>query len=234
MSRTADGNHQSTRRTHMKTQSRLGTATLLAATLVLGGGAAQAATADSSSWYGGLQVSRSGLGLNGGDIDGALAGQRITGNSSIGRHDSGWGANLGYKLAPNIALEGGYTDLGDYKYNSVTTAPGADTVQGKFKAHAWSLAGIASTPLNDKWSLFGKAGVTRVTADLSAASTTGATAPTSQSSTSTGLVLGGGTTYDFTPTVFGKLAYDRYTHVGNASTGNGNIDLWTVGVGMRF
>jgi len=87
---------------------------------------------------------------------------------------------------------------------SATT--GTDTIDGNFKASALSLAGVGIYPLSSQWSLYGKAGITRTDAKLEASSESG-----------------------LTPT-----GWDRYAKVGDSSTGSGPIDLYTLGVGMRF
>jgi OmpA-OmpF porin, OOP family len=205
----------------------------VAALLLAAEGAALAAPGD-SGWYGDLDVGRSNLRLNGGDIDGALANQGISGSAAIDRHDTAFGANAGYRLNRNFALEGGYVDFGKFGYESATSSPAADTVQGAYKANALSFAAVGIAPLEDGWSLFGKAGAARTKAELSASSASGATAPGGASHSGNGFVLGGGATYDFTRTVYARLEADRYTHVGDASTAKGDVDLYTVGLGMRF
>jgi len=206
----------------------------VAALLGVCNGVTVAAPAADRGWYGDLDVGRSNLRLNGGDIDGALSNQGITGSSSIDRHDTSLGANVGYRVNRNFAVEGGYADFGKFKTQSAVSAPAADTTDGDYKAHAWSLAAVGIAPLDEHWSLFGKAGGARTTAKLTASSETGATSPSSASHNGTGLLLGAGATYDFTQNLYGKVELDRYTRVGDSSTGRGDVDLYTVGVGMRF
>jgi OmpA-OmpF porin, OOP family len=204
------------------------------AALLAASNVAALAAPSERGWYGDVDVGRSNLRLNGGDIDNALANQGIAASSSLERHDTGLGANVGYRLNRNFALEGGYADFGKFKVQSATSAPAADTVDGDYKAHAWSFAAVGIAPLEDGWSLFGKAGAARTTADLTTSSETGATAPGGASHAGNGLLLGAGATYDFTDNLYGKVEVDRYTRVGDASTGKGDVDLYTVGVGMRF
>jgi OmpA-OmpF porin, OOP family len=205
----------------------------VAALMALSDGVALSAPAD-HGWYGGVDAGRSNLRLNGGDVDNALANQGIAGSSSLDRRDDAFGANVGYRLNRHFALEGGYADFGKFGFDSTTTAPAADSVQGDYKAHALSLAAVGIVPLEDGWSVFGKAGAARTTAELSPGSASGATAPGGTSRSGTGLLLGAGATYDFTQSVYGKAELDRYTRVGDESTGKGDVDLYTVGVGMRF
>jgi OmpA-OmpF porin, OOP family len=200
-----------------------------------GAASAQAAPTGQDGWYGGLDISRSHLGLSGSNIDRAFAGQGITSTSSLDRSRGAWGADLGYRFGRNFALEGGYTDLGKFNYSSAATAPGIDTERGAFKAHAWWLAPVGIVPLADGWSLIGKAGLTRVSESMTASSSTGATAPNSLSGSNTGWLVGVGTTYDINRSVFAKLEWDRYGRVGIANaTGRGDADQLGIGVGVHF
>jgi opacity protein-like surface antigen len=90
-------------------------------------------------------------------------------------------------------------------------------------------------PLSDRWSLLGKAGLTRATTDLSASSVTGATTPAGVSHSDTGWLLGVGTSYDITRNVYAKLEYDRFGNIGDsATTGRTDVDQVGVGIGVRF
>jgi OOP family OmpA-OmpF porin len=207
----------------------------VATVLTLGVSAVQAAPTNQPGWYAGINVSRSRLDMGGNDIDQAFANQGITSATSLGHARTGWGADLGYRFGPHFALEGGYTDLGKFNYTSATTVPGVDSLQGTFKAHAWWLAPVGVIPLTDRWALFGKAGLTRVTADLSAGSSTGATTPSGMTHGNTGSLLGLGASYDITRNVYAKLEWDRFGHVGDSyTTGRGEIEQVGIGIGMRF
>jgi len=191
---------------------------------------------DKAGWYGGLDVGRSHLNMQGSDLDAVFAGQGITtGGSSLDRHATTWGLNLGYRFNKYFGLEGDYIDLGKYSYNSPATAPGADVIQGRYKAHAWALEPVGFLPLTHEWDLFGKVGLTSTDANLSATSTTGATAPSGGSHSNAGWMLGAGTTYDFTRNLYGKLEFDHYSRVGDGgTTGKSNADVIGAGIGVRF
>src|SRR5438132_269746 len=71
--------------------------------------------------------------------------------------------------------------------------------------------------------------------DLEASSASGATAVSNQSHAGMGWLIGAGATYDFAGGLFTKLGWDHYASVGDgASTGQGSIDMYSLGVGMRF
>ncbi|MGH8764416.1 MAG: porin family protein [Burkholderiales bacterium] len=173
-------------------------------------------------------------GMEGTDLDRAFATQGFTTSNSMDNKDQAWGLVLGYRFTPNWGIEGAYSDLGKFKYNGTVIAPAADTVSGDYQAKAWSLAGIGTLPLGNGFGLYGKLGLHDTKAELSATSGTGA-GPTGGTSSGTGLLVGMGATYDFTPAVYGKLGWDRYMRVGDdQKTGRGDLDVFGAGVGFRF
>lgn len=198
---------------------------------IVSSGVVHAQSADKAGWYAGLDLGRSRLGMNGGDVDGALANQGIASATSLDQTDTAFGVNGGYRFNRYFALEGAYARLGSFDYSAPT---GTDTIDGKFKASALSLAGVGIYPLSPQWSLYGKAGLARTDAKLEASSESGATPTENTSHTGTGLLVGAGVTYDFDGGFFAKAGWDRYSKVGDSTTGSGPIDLYLLGVGMRF
>jgi OOP family OmpA-OmpF porin len=189
------------------------------------------AQGDKAGWYAGLDIGRSRLGMNGSDVDGAFGNQGIASSTSLDQTDTAYGVNAGYRFNPYFALEGGYAHLGSFDYSAST---GTDTIDGKYKASALSLSGVGIYPFTPQWSVYGKAGLTRTDAKLEASSESGLTPTENTSRNGTGLLFGAGVMYDFDRSLFAKAGWDRYTKVGDASTGEGPVDLYMLGVGMRF
>jgi OOP family OmpA-OmpF porin len=205
---------------------------IAAVAFVLSSGLASAQGADpKSGWYAGLDLGRSRLGMSGGDVDGALANQGIAGSSTIDHSDKNLGINGGYRFNRNFALEAAWERLGDFSYSSSTAT---DTINGKYKADALSLAGLGIYPLTPAWSLYGKAGLAHSSVNLDASSASGATPVQSQSHSGMGLLVGAGVSYDFDGGIFTKVGWDPYAHVGDGSTGQSAVDLYSLGVGTRF
>jgi opacity protein-like surface antigen len=203
--------------------------------LAIGAGIARAQTSEGKpAWYGGIDLGRSRLGLGGGDFDNALANQGIGASSSNERSDTSLGFNVGYLVNRNFAIEGAYTRLGQFDYSAAVSSPAADTVSGKYKAHALSLSGVGILPLQQNWSIYGKAGLARTKADLEASSATGAVAAGNTSDSRTGLLIGAGAMYDLSRNVFARAGWDRYADIGSDATGKGHADVYSVGVGYRF
>ena len=99
------------------------------------------ASAAQSNWY-------VGAGTGSSDID-----------DSALDDDSGTKFYGGYQFTDRYALEGGHTDLGSFDIDAV---PGADV-----EVDGIQVAGVASFPLKDRLSIFGKAGVYMWDADIS-------------------------------------------------------------------
>jgi len=205
---------------------------IAAAALALSSGLAQAQSADKQGWYGGLDLGYTKLGLSGGDVDGALANQGVGGSSTLDTSDKSFGINGGYRFNRTFAAELAYESLGSYTYSSNT---GVDTINGKFKADALSLAGLGIYPFTPNWSVYGKLGLAHTNAKLEASSSTGASAVSGTSHSGTNLLYGAGVMYDFDGGYFTKLGWDRYQNVGDAgSTGKGSINTYQLGVGLHF
>jgi len=206
---------------------------IAACALVVSSAAVHAQGADAKAgWYAGFDLGRSRLGLNGNDLDSAFANQGVGTSSSIDNTSTSYGLTGGYRFNSNFAVEAGLTRLGEFDYS----APAAgDTISGKYKANALSLAAVGIYPLGQAWSLYGKLGAARTNVDLDASSATGATPVSNESHSGTGWLVGAGLTYDFAQNYYAKAGWDRYADVGDAAiTGKGPIDLYTVGVGIRF
>ena len=205
---------------------------IVAAVLALSSSVAAAQSGERQGWYAGLDVGYSRLGIGGGDIDGALANQGVAGSTSIDQSDKSYGISGGYRVNRNFAVEAAWESLGSYSYSSPTAT---DTISGKLKADALSLSALGIYPFTRNWSAYGKLGITRTSTDLTAGSASGATAVSNQSGSSAGWLIGAGLTYDFDAGYYTKLGWDRYERVGDsASTGKGSIDIYQIGVGMRF
>lgn len=189
---------------------------------------------ETSRLYIGLDLGRSHLGLGGGDIDNVFLNQGATTVTSTASSNTATGLIAGYRLSRHFAVEGAYAHLGNFAYNSVVSAPAADTIQGSFRANALSLSAVGIMPLPASWSIYGKLGLAYTVSTLSANSVSGVTPLSNGTESTTGLLAGAGATYDFNTTWFGKLGWDHYTSVGGATTGKAYFNVLSLGAGMRF
>ena len=191
------------------------------------------AAAQSSGWYGGVNVAASRLGMTGNDINGALANQGIA-NASTTLHttDKAAGVEIGYRMGDHLAVEGAYEYLGSFKYDSTA---GAATISGKYKARAASLAALGIVPFTPNWSFYAKGGLHYNTVDLNASSSSAAVPVSGKSESRAGWLAGLGIRFDFDNGVYTRAGLERYAKLGqNGATGAAAVDLLQVAVGMKF
>lgn len=77
---------------------------------------------------------------------------------------SGWKVFGGYKVAPNLAVEGAYVDFGESSSDGVIPViPGLNAVSNATslasQATGFNVSGVASAPVTNEVSMFGKAGL---------------------------------------------------------------------------
>lgn len=155
------------------------------------------------------------------EIDAALVGAGVTGlQSSLSNSSTGYKAMLGYQFNPNFAIEGGYVDVGSFKYSATTTNVGAINADTKGAGLNVSALGIA--PINDKFSVFGKIGYTALT-QKSSASAVGVSVSTSQDKNSAGFGFGG--IYKLTDKVGVRVEWEQLYS---------DVNMFTVGLQAKF
>jgi len=195
---------------------RIMTPLLIAASLTASAGAyaqAQGSQAAGTGFYGGL-----GAGIGRTDLDGSgVAG-------STDKRDSVWKLFGGYQFNRNIAIEGGYVNMG----KSSVAGPGGFA---SADSNAWQIGAVGSLPLGSQFAFTGKLGVARTSTDSSGvvngvpfAGTQHNTAPT----------YGLGLRYDLTQTVALRGDWDRYRIKDSSFGGKSDSDLFTVGAQFKF
>ncbi len=123
---------------------------------------------------------------------------------------AGYGLLLGYNFSPNIE----YTWLGGFDYNS-----------GNVKGRALGISGVATLPLNQQFSVYGKMGIATTTLDDRARP--GFTGDYTYNNTDLTFGLGG--LFNVTPVVGVRVGYDFYTVAGCCNTYAANM-LHVTGV----
>lgn len=136
--------------------------------------------------------------------------------------DTAWKIFGGYQINRTFAAEIGLTDLGEFGRN-------AGPVVLPIESQAWDLVGVASWPLGNQFSLYGKLGL--YYADTKANSNIGP----SGDETNTGWTFGAGAQYDFTRNVGMRAEWQRYNDVGGGNVGGkSDVDVLSLGVLFRF
>jgi OOP family OmpA-OmpF porin len=97
------------------------------------------------------------------DINAAASGSG--GSASSLSNGTGFKALLGYSFSDNLAVEGGYLNMGTM---TTTLTAGAQSTNLDFKATGANVAVLGIAPINDKFALFGKLGYTSATGKATA------------------------------------------------------------------
>ncbi len=195
--------------------------------------ASPVALADDAGWYAGANVGQSRATIDNERIIARLLGNGFT-TTSIDDHDRdiGFKAFAGYQVNKYFALEGGYFDLGKFGYTATTSPIG--TLSGNLKAHGLNLDLVGILPFTDKFSAFGRAGVTYAKVRDSFAGTglvqVSDPHPSAQGSN---YKFGLGLQYALSDSLGLRTEVERY-RINDAVGGKGDVDLVSVGLIYRF
>ncbi len=186
-----------------------------------------------SGWYGGANAGRSAATIDDARINSGLIGSGFR-SSTIVDDDRSTGYKIfgGYQINRNFAVEGGYFDLGNFGYTA-TTVP-AGTLDGRIKLRGLNLDLVATLPLSEKFSVFGRAGLNHAQARDSF-SGTGAVqvANPNPRKNDTNYKLGLGLQYALSESLAVRAEAERY-RVNDAIGNRGHVDLVSVGLIYRF
>jgi OmpA-OmpF porin, OOP family len=191
----------------MMSKARVGLATLgLASAMAFTG----PALAQDAGFYAGLHIGQSSV------KDGC------EGLTSCDDEDTGWKILGGYQFNRHLAVELGYSDLGEIS--------GVDTgVPVTAEATVFDLVAVGILPVGNNFSVYGKLGMYRAEVDAEA------TGFGSVSESNTGMTFGVGVRWDFTKNLGVRAEYQKYSDVGNDdTTGESDIDVISIGVVFRF
>lgn len=149
-------------------------------------------------------------------------------SSTTDRTDNAFKIQFGYRFNPNFAVEAGYVDLGKAKYEATFLGGVADA---SIKAHGPNLAVLGILPLGESFSIFAKLGAINATAETSLK-----TSRFSASLDSTHLRAndGIGLTYDFGKGIGARLEYERFHKLGDTHGGTQRVELWSLGLAIKF
>jgi OOP family OmpA-OmpF porin len=209
-----------------KTSTTLG---LLALTVL----ASSMALAQDNGWYVGGNVGQSQATIDDPRITSGLRAGGFT-SSTINDDDRSRAFKVfgGYQLSKHFALEGGYFGLGEFGYTA-TTIP-AGTLRGDIKVKGLNLDLVGILPITNKFSAFGRAGVTYAEAkDRFAGTGAVSVADPNPSKRDTNYKLGLGLQYAFTDSFAVRGEVERY-RINDAVGNKGDIDMVSVGLVYRF
>jgi OOP family OmpA-OmpF porin len=140
--------------------------------------------------------------------------------ASCDQKDSAFKLFGGYRFNRNLAVEGSYFDYGDFKADGQTFGV-PFTFSGD--ATAWGAAAVGILPLNERFSLFGKAGLLITDVSLAGAGAGGVAADDEQD---TGLHIGIGAVFNVTRQFGIRAEWERNDEA--------DIDMLSIGLQVSF
>lgn len=160
----------------------------------------------------------------------ALVGAPVT--STLDATGTAWRAGAGWQAHRHLAIEGGWVDLGRATYNA--TAPGVTASQTIKAAGPYAAALLQAHPASYLTGYL-KVGLAypKVRAQATA---TGPGGPGSAMATSSSLAptYGAGAILNLSKTVGIRIEAERFHKIGGNETGEGNVDVLTAGLQVRF
>jgi OOP family OmpA-OmpF porin len=170
------------------------------------------AMAQDQGWYAGLHFGEA----KGKDACEGISGPGVTCDDK----DTAFRVLGGYQFNKNLAVELGYTDLGEVS----ASGPGGSA---SVEATAWEVVAIGAWPFTPQFSVYGKLGFYRGETD--------GTAPGfSESESNTDLTYGIGVRWDFTRNLGLRAEYQIYDSVGGGNIGESDVDVISIGLIWKF
>jgi OOP family OmpA-OmpF porin len=193
------------------------------------------ASAQGTGWYAGGNVGRSAATIDDAGITTGLSGQGLA-TSSIEDRDRSTGYRLfgGYQMTPNLAIEGGWFDLGKFGYTAHTTPSGS--LDGNTRLKGWNADLVGSLPITDRLSALARIGVTSIRASDHFSAIPAAQVPYANANPnerSTNWKAGLGLAYAFNDSLSMRAEIERY-RLKDAVGNRGHADLLSVGLVWRF
>jgi len=196
--------------------------------------AAAPAAAQNSGWYIGGGPGFTQADFERGDFTSLATGSYSADDDAVAPRVFG-----GYRVAPNWAVEFGFTAFGRYKHRFQT---GNTAAVYEYDASALTAALAAHLPLGGGLSLNGRAGVAFTAANLKLSTDNGTATPrlcsdawwySDCTSTETNLFWGVGMQFDINPRWGIRLDYDDYGTVGDQFE-SGRADMEQVSINVLF
>jgi OOP family OmpA-OmpF porin len=156
-------------------------------------------------------------------------------STNFDKSSSGYKLQVGYQFNPNFAIEGGYADLGKYKYDF-----SANGLRGQMdvKASGIGISALGMLPLDESITGFLKLGTihAKVKNNLQITNTiTGASVSAAESASSWSTVLGIGGNFKLAQNMDLRVEYEKFYKLGEQdTTGEGDVRLISLGVSYKF
>lgn len=211
---------------------------LVGAVLVASMAAADSVSAE-GKWYAGAGGGFANTDIKDNDYDSDLAKLGYTTSSSIDDTSGGWKLFGGYQFTPNWGVEAIYVDLGDVTSKTVVSSGPVgwtpqDFVDAAADVHPYSvdgiaLAGTATWPVNDRFSVYAKLGAFAWQAEIKV-KCKGCTPPAKEPSDQSDIDLMGGlgAGYEVTDRISVRAEWELY------GTDRDNVDFYSASLIYHF
>jgi opacity protein-like surface antigen len=161
-------------------------------------------------------------------------------DSSLGDDkDSSFGMTAGYRLFANLAIEGGYSDLGKIAYRNSSFGTHVDHQEPWFQKLSFSTSGITLSalgilPVSYSWEVYARAGVMFATNEIDLYISDSVSALSAQASdSSTEWLAGVGASYSFAEVYGLRFEFQRILDAGEGLV-EGDTDVLSIGVTVTF
>ena len=153
----------------MNTHAWMQLAVLIGATFVFAAPASAAGSDGSGVYIGvGAGASRTSIDDPSAGINAALLAAGFASSTTTSKNETSaaYKAFIGYSFNQYFALEGGYFNLGKFKFDATVNPPG--TLHGETKSQGFNIDAVLSYPVGQGFSVFGRIGIqdTRSKVDL--------------------------------------------------------------------
>lgn len=163
-------------------------------------------------------------------------------SSSIDDSFNGYGFYGGYRFNRHLALEGGYVNLGSFRYRAKAMGlignniPSNATYNYDGRLAGMSASAIGVWPISYRWEVYGRGGAMFTTSTSSRyyADASGGGRRPSGSESDVDLLAGIGTSFNFFEIYDFHLEFQRIFDAGDKVIGEGDADVITLGISVVF
>lgn len=192
---------------------------------------AMPAQAADSGWYLGLGAGASNSLLNYDKTKQGLNDAGVTYSISDDDQDAAFRLFAGYRLHRNLALEGGYFDLGEFSHRISTLPEGQLDTSVRVRGLNMDLVGFL--PMTDKLSLLGRVGAHYAKANTDMTGSGAVATDMHGHKYSWNPKAGLGLQYDFTPRLAGRAEWDHY-RIRDLAHDRSRVNAYMASLVMSF
>jgi OOP family OmpA-OmpF porin len=190
--------------------------------------AAPALAQDTSHYYGGVSVGQSKTEVDAAGVTAALLPGAAVSSSTTDEKDTAYKLFGGYQFNRNIAIEGGYFNLGEHSFNAIV--PGGN-FSGRTKVEGLNLDLVGTLPMTERFSVIGRIGAQQAWSKSSFGGT--AAAASSSKRNDANLKVGLGAQYELSPSMWIRGEIERY-RIKDAVGQRQNVDVASVSLVFPF